>query len=41
MDGRSDMTNSVVGFRNFAKALNELKVCLYSVAMQPIVIMGK
>jgi hypothetical protein len=40
MDGQTDMTKSIVGFRNFANARNELIVCVYSVAKQPIVSMG-
>jgi hypothetical protein len=39
MDGQTDMTESGVAFSNFANARNELNVCRYSVATQPILTM--
>jgi len=39
INGQTDMTKSLVDFREFANARNKLKVCLYPVAMQPVVTM--
>jgi hypothetical protein len=37
-NGQADMMKSAIAFRNFAKVRNELNVCRYSAAMQPVVI---